>query len=62
MLAASKGYLDVVKALVELKASPDKKGTFAVLQWDRLKCCISMLEIKISKRFGLKRIRLKFDS
>ncbi|XP_015763135.1 PREDICTED: ankyrin-1-like [Acropora digitifera] len=26
MLAASKGYLDIVKALVELKASPDKKG------------------------------------
>lgn len=26
MLAAAKGHLDVVKALVELKASPDKKG------------------------------------
>lgn len=26
MLAAAKGHLDVVKTLVELKASPDKKG------------------------------------
>lgn len=26
MLAAAKGHLDVVKGLVELKASPDKKG------------------------------------
>ena len=26
MMAAAKGHLDVVKALVELKASPDKKG------------------------------------
>lgn len=26
MLATAKGHLDVVKALVELKASPDKKG------------------------------------
>ena len=26
MLAAAKVHLDVVKALVELKASPDKKG------------------------------------
>lgn len=26
MLAAAQGHLDVVKALVELKASPDKKG------------------------------------
>jgi len=26
MLASAKGHLDVVKALVELKASPDKKG------------------------------------
>ena len=25
-MAAAKGHLDVVKALVELKASPDKKG------------------------------------
>ena len=26
MLAAAKGHLDVVKELVELKASPDKRG------------------------------------
>ena len=26
MMAAAKGHLDVVKALVELKASPDKRG------------------------------------
>lgn len=26
MLAAAKGYLDVVKGLVDIKASPDKKG------------------------------------
>ena len=26
MMAAAKGHLDVVKTLVELKASPDKKG------------------------------------
>lgn len=26
MLAAAKGHLDVVKALIELKALPDKKG------------------------------------
>ena len=28
MLAAAQGHLELVKALVELKASPDKKGWF----------------------------------
>ena len=28
MLAAAQGHLELVKALVELKASPDKKGLF----------------------------------
>ena len=28
MLAAAQGHLELVKALVELRASPDKKGWF----------------------------------
>ena len=40
MLAAAKGHLDVVKALIELKASPDKRGGFPALQQDLFECCI----------------------
>lgn len=41
MLAAAKGHLDVVKGLVELKVSPDKKGRMdlcgcGVLEWTKL--------------------------
>lgn len=39
MLAAAKGHLDVVKVLVELKASPDKKGGFDGLALKKLFYC-----------------------
>ena len=46
MLAAAQGHLELVKALVELKASPDKKGwfvrwlKFSFLFFTSCSCCV----------------------
>ena len=46
MLAAAQGHLELVKALVELKASPDKKGWF--VRWLKFSFFFLLLTLAVS--------------